>query len=374
MRLLRVVLIGCLMLSLFGSTCVAQEYVQQQLEQSGANDLWERLDEDTKALYREVGVENLADLSEAVLSPLDFFDQIGELLRQHGGDAFSVLGILLACVVLCAYLGGLKETIGNGEIRAVYQNVCVLTVCGVATIPFMECIRRVQAALSGAGVFMGSFAPVYITTLAAGGQIRTALSYQTVVLLFSQVLTRLAEGLLLPLLLVGFAFGVVSSSTDTVNLSSIGKTILKAVSWCVGIMGAVFTTLLTVNGMLGAAGDTLGSRMVKLSLACFVPVVGGALSEAFLTVKGCIGVVRTTVGAFGMISTVLLILPALIQCVCWQLCFWLADMAAETFGENTLSAFLKTAQQVTKTMIALLSICALFMMIATAIVSKGVTT
>ncbi len=351
----------------------ADIYIEEQLDESGANDLWAALSEDTKALYKTIGIESLADLSSVVLSPEALFDAASELLVTQGKAPLSVMGLLLCAVVLCAYLSGLKDTVGEGGINGVYQSVGVLAVCAVTALPFVQCIRAVQQALSGASVFMGSFSPVYIATLAASGQLRVALSYQTAVLVFSQLLTWLANGVLLPLLLTAFALGMVSSATDAGNLGKVSETLLKTVSWAIGILATVFTTLLTVNGMLGAAGDTLSSRMVKLSLSSFVPVVGGALSEAFLTVKGCIGVVRTTVGAFGMITTVLLLLPTLLQCACWQLCLWVSCTAADMFAQPTLGKFLKTMQQVTKTMVALLAVCALFMVIATVIVSRGAT-
>lgn len=350
------------------------QYINEQLEQSGAIDLWNTLTDETRDLYKTIGIENLADLSGAVLSPEKWFSAAGDIISEQGKTPFSLLGILLCSTVLCAYLGGLKDTVGESGLSGIYQSVSVLAVSAVTALPFLQCVRAVKDALSGATVFMGSFSPVYIAALAAGGQLRTALSYQTVLLLFSQLLTWLANGVLLPILLVSFALGMVSSATDAANLSKIGETLLKAVTWTVGILATVFTILLTVNGMLGAAGDTLSSRMVKLSLSSFVPVVGGALSEAFLTVKGCIGVVRTTIGAFGILTTALLLLPALLQCFCWQLCLWLAGMAADTFEQKTLGGFLKTMQQVTKTMIALLSVCALFMIIGTVIVSRGVST
>ncbi len=348
-----------------------QDYIDEQIIQSGADALWDALTYETKALYESVGIQNLSDLSDIVLSPQNLLDAAEDALAAQAKSPLSVMGLLLCATVLCAYLGGLKDAVGENGIQAIYQSVSVLAVCAVCAVPFIQCIRAVGDALSGAAVFMGSFSPVYIATLAASGHLRAALSYQTVLLMFSQLLTWLANGVLLPLLLTAFALGMVSACTQAGNLVKISECMLKTVAWVLGIVAAVFTTLLTVNNMLGAAGDTLSSRMIKLSLSSFVPVVGGALSEAFLTVKGCIGVVRTTVGAFGMLTTALLVLPPLLRCVCWQFCLWVVGVAADMFEQKTLSAFFKTMQQVTKTMVALLSVCALFMAIATVVVSRG---
>ncbi|MBP3381008.1 MAG: hypothetical protein J6L00_00055, partial [Clostridia bacterium] len=181
----------------------------------------------------------------------------------------------------------------------------------------------------------------------------------------------LTGGVLLPLLCVSLAMGIVTAVSDNGKIGKIGETLLKIVTWTLGTVSALFTSVLTVNGMLGAAGDGLGNRIARLSISSMVPVVGGAISEAFLTVRGCIGVVRTTVGAFGVFSALLLLLPTFIRCVCWQLCLWVCVTVADVFEVNGIGGLLKTMQQVGKHMIALLAISGLFMMIATVVVARG---
>ena len=58
-----------LLLVLFSVNACAQTsdaYVQEQLDASGGTALWERLDEETKALFERVGVAKLSDLVETL--------------------------------------------------------------------------------------------------------------------------------------------------------------------------------------------------------------------------------------------------------------------------------------------------------------------
>ncbi len=364
-----------LFLVFFSSMYVCAEttgqYVEEQLHAGGAIALWEQLDSQTRELFERVGVSTLSDLSEKGMDAAGVTDAAWQLLLEQGKTPFAVMGMLLAAVSLCAFSGGIKDSLGSAEVNGMYQTVCALSVCTVVLIPFLECVRAVNDALSGVAVFMGSFAPVYVAVLAASGNIGAAFSYQSILLIVSQILGFLTGGVLLPLLLSSLALGIITVVTDNVNIGKIGEMLLKFIAWSLGILSALFTTVLTVNGMLGAAGDGLGSRIARLSIASMVPVVGGALSEAFLTVKGCIGVVRTTVGAFGGISAILLLLPTLLRCTCWQLCFWVCATTAEMFEVKGVSGLLKTMQQVSKNMIALLSISGLFMVVATIVVARG---
>ena len=337
-------------------------------EQSGAVDIWDDLTDETKDLYRNIGIDSLSDLSAKTLSYNALWSLTADTLVEQSRTPLLVSGISLAAVVLCAYLGGMRDTVTGNGIQSVYNGVSVLAVSSALLLPFTACIRSVQYALSGATVFMGSFSPVYMALLTVNGGLKTAASYQTTLLLFSQLLTALANGVLLPIMLTALALGVVSAASDTANFSKMGEMLLRGVSWTLGIVAGVFTTLLSVNTTLGSAVDTLGNKMLKVSLTGLVPVVGGALSEALLTVRSCIGVVKNTVGAFGIITVALLILPPLLQCVCWFTCFWVSKTAAEVFDIAPLAKLLQTTLTVTKTMIAILLTTALFMVIATTLV------
>ncbi len=343
-------------------------YIAEQLEQSGANALWDGLSDETKALYETIGVTNLDDISQLSFSVESLGDVAGNILKKQSKSPLKAAGTLLAAVLLCAYFGGWRDTCGINGVKPLYQTICVLGICGVMVMPFTSCIQAVRQALSGAGVFMGSFSPVYIAVLAAGGQLRTALSYQSVVLLFSQLLTFFTGGVLMPLSFAATGMGLVTTVSDTGNLSKLGTILLKTVTWTLGIAATLFTTLLSVSSIVGAAGDTLSSRVVKMSIASLVPVVGSALSEAYLTVKSCVGVVRSTVGAFGMVTTGFLILPSLIQSACWQMVLFVCSTVAEMFEQNAVCGFLKVLSGVAKTMTAALLICGMFMIVATALV------
>ena len=63
--------------------------------------------------------------------------------------------------------------------------------------------------------------------------------------------------------------------------------------------------------------------------------------------------------------------PPILECVLWSLGLSLCNMAAELFGLGPISAVLKTAQSVVKTLIGVMAACALFMIIATTIVTKA---
>ncbi len=362
-----------LMLLLFFTFPVSAEdtalFYEQQLEVAGVDELWNDLSEDTRELYRQIGVDSVSDLGDLTVQPQTLLSSLADTVAAESRQPLMIAGVLLAAVVLCAYLSGTRDTVSSPGLTTVYNQVSILAVCAVLLMPFAGLIGKVQEALSGTAVFLGSFTPVYIAILAAGGQLQTALSYQSVLLLFAQLLTFFSDKVLMPVLLCALALGVVSAVSDTGNLGKLGGRLLKASSWGLGVLSAVFTALLSVNTLLGSAKDTLGNRMMKLSISSFVPVVGNAVSEAYLTVRSCLTLVKSTVGVFGILTAGMLLSPAIIGCIAWLISLWLSSLAAEAFNQMEIAGFLKTVTGVIKAMLAMLSLSAVFMIITTTVVS-----
>ena len=121
---------------------------------------------------------------------------------------------------------------------------------------------------------------------------------------------------------------------------------------------------------VAVSGDTLSGRVVKFSLSSFVPVVGGVLSEAYNTVVGCSGLLRSTVGAFGVLAVVLVVLPPLLTCVCWNVGLHLAGGTAALFGLTSLDTLCRTAAGAVKVLIALLAVFALVMILSVSVVAS----
>ena len=149
------------------------------------------------------------------------------------------------------------------------------------------------------------------------------------------------------------ALGLVGSVSPGMKLDAAGGAINKACSWLLGLAATLFVGLLSLQGLVGAAADSLAGRAIRFSLSSFVPVVGGALSEAFSSVQGCLQLLKSTLGGFGILATALIALPPLLECALWSLTLSLCSMG------------------VLKTLMGVLAACSLFMIIATTIVTMA---
>ena len=311
----------------------------EQLTESGAAELLEILPDETRQLLQELNVTEMSheavfDLNlNGVLTVL--LKTAGLLTREIGGTMLSVWGILL----LSALLDGVRPD--GGALPRVLHMASVLACSMVLLTPLQALMSEVQTAMTATASFQLVFVPVFAGIMAAGGQAVTAGKYATLTIGAAQSGGVLLSSVVLPLLRTTLAMSVVSSVAPSVRMDGLCDWVRKTMTNLLSLMMTLFMTVLSLHGAVGGAADSLADKTVQFIIGSSIPVVGGALSQAYGTVRGSIRLLKTTVGAFGMIAAGALILPQLISLMLWRTMLDLSAAAGERLGQREIGGLLR---------------------------------
>ena len=146
----------------------------------------------------------------------------------------------------------------------------------------------------------------------------------------------------------------------------------KAATWILTLGMVLFTGVLSLQTFVGGAADKLSDRALRFSIAHFVPVVGGSISEAFSTIRGCLHLLRSTVGCFGVVATLIIVLPPMLSCLIWNLMLSVGEMAAELFGLPSFSELLKTAHGIMRCLVGVLCVSGLLLTVSLTVITVAV--
>ena len=270
------------------------------------------------------------DLSE--LNDLSFESIFGDILKSAAQSAktpLTVLAALAAILLLCSLFNSFRDYTRSQTMRTVLSvcaSLCVtLTVC----VPLLSLIENCAEIIRSASAFMLAYVPVIAFILSASGRVVSASSYYGLVLFSGEFVSAAASSVIAPMLKLLLALSVTSSISAGVNLSGVVKLISKFLKWALGIMTALFSSFLSLKQVIGASLDSASARAVKLGLSSAVPIVGGALSEAYKTVRGSVDMLKSGVGIVALIAIAATFLPSVISCI-----FWLIALSAgRTLGE-----------------------------------------
>ena len=254
------------------------------------------------------------------------------------------------------------------------QTLCFLGTCvcaGAVLLPVFSVITAALRTLKGGAQFMLSFTPIYCTVLIASGKPLTASSSGAVLLAASQAVVWLTSNFITPILSAYLAVCMCGNISPAINVGNLGEFLKKFASWSLGLIMTVYIGILSLQSTVNAAADSLALKTGKFMIGSFVPVVGGAVSEALSTVQASIDILRSSAGIYGVVVLVLIILPSIIQLLLWRAVLLLSSTVAAMFSVDKIGALLRAADSAISLIIGIVLICSVAFIFSLTVVTKA---
>lgn len=345
---------------------IADIDTQDLLEGSGAGDI--TLPDGVSDFLNENNITVKEPSSILSITPKMVFAEIWRSLKEKLMEPLGMLAGLLAVILLCAVMESMGDTVCDAKTGKIFGIISILTCVGLLSTPLFGIMQKAADTLVAGGQFMLCYIPVFASIVAASGGITAAGGYNIIVMAVAEVFTQLANTILLPLLGFCLALGVVEAINPSISLSGLTTGIKKVATWGLGFIMTVFVGLLTIQSIVGTSVDTVAIKAGKFMVSSFVPVVGGALSDAYTTIRGSLGLLRGGVGSFGIIALVLTMLPTILSVAVLQLYICVGEIVAEIFGVKQLCGFLKNVSAVLAITMGLLLCFSIMLIISTTVI------
>ena len=347
-----------------------QSLYEEQMEESGAQDLWDSLPEETQELLEELGVEGVGWESLAAVEPQSFFEMLLGIFTGGLSQPLAAGASLLGIMLVCALMNGMKLSFGERQTGSVLGMVGTLCACAVIAPPVISCIQQASTLIEGAGGFLLAGAPVLAGLMLACGQPVSASGWTVFLLAAGNGISLLSSVVLLPVMHIFLAFSLVSAVSPDIRLDSLCGVFAKTVRWVLVLAVTIFTSLLSAQSLISASADGASVKAAKL-FAGFVPVVGNVLGDAMGTVQSCVRLLKSGVGAFGLLAALCIFLPVVAQCLLWIFCCTLCGAAGDLLGQSEITGLLKAASQVLQTLLAIVVSCAVVMLVSAVLIMQG---
>lgn len=347
-----------------GFTVNAQEEVTADdiYAASGAQDL------SAGEILEKYGISFDNPSSILSFTPSVLWEIIKATLLEKAKAPLKLLISLGIIVMLTAVAETLGDTVKKVNCAKVYELICVLAGVAAVSPSICEVLDGSAAALADGAEFMTCFVPVFAGVAAAGGYMTSASGYNVLVLAVSDAAIQIANGILMPMLSMCLCLAIVDASCSVLSLKGILDGVKKIVTWGLGLIMTVFTGLLSIQSIVGTSADSLSSKTAKYVISNSVPLIGGAVSDAYSTVKGSIALLRNGVGGVGIAVLAVMLIPPLISLALYRLSVSAAAAAADIFGAQKLSKLFGNIGSVLSAAMGVLVCFTLMFIISTAIV------
>lgn len=323
-------------------------------EEYDASKIFNELTPEAREALSSLGITDESLESVFSVSFKKLFDVLFQMFKGSLKKPFSVC---LLSIVTLAFSSFGENALRHGKILSGVGNALAML---TAAVPLGELISTVFSLTESLCRLNVAFLGVFCAAVSAAGGSISAVSFEGAMLLFNSLVLNASSLFSKPLIngmCAAAFFSCINSFSFTSRLSEMLK---KAYITLLGFFGMIFTGFLSLKNVLAANADTIASKSIKFVIGKSLPVVGGAVSDSYLTVLSGLSLVKNTLGVFGIISIALTVLPTLFSLFSWSFALWAARSAFETFssgaGKNALSVFGDAVSLLTATVVFVASV------------------
>lgn len=302
-------------------TALSSEYqsiIDEQYDAAGVDDLMDNLPGNVEEQLTDNGIDSASSESILGIGISDFFSNLWTSVLDIINKPIQLLVVCFGIMLLCALLQALQSTV-ESTISQVFTSVCTLAICAVLVEPITNCITYAAQTIQEASNFMLCFIPVFTGIVSASGMTISGLGYNTALFAAIQLISSITAKILVPFLGVFLALSIVTSISGELHIEKLTSSVKKTIIWTLTFLVTIFTGIFSAQTMVATSADTVATKTAKFAVSSFVPVVGSALGDALTSVQGCLSLVKSSVGAFGIIVCLLTFLPPMITVIFYML-------------------------------------------------------
>ena len=331
--------------------------VQKELmDTCGVDSLEAGLSWEEQRILGDISPDKQTDFWQALMQMLEnAFRSIGKVPRETT--------VLLCKVILVILLCQMVDAIGNETILSVSR----ISGCFAVT---SLCITNLSAMIGLGGETierMTQYAklllPVMASAAVASGAATGSGILYTVTVAASNIFLSFSNQVLLPSI---YAY-IGLSLADCVLQQERLKRLRELMKWLMELglkgIGYGFAAIVSLTGVLSGNVDALAMKGVKTAISTVVPVVGGIISGAADAVINGAALLKNTIGAYGMLAILaIMLLPFLQLGISWILFRLLSALCG--MMDSKLSGLIESVSGMMGLLLGMIGCCAWIMLLS----------
>ena len=292
------------------------------------------------------------------------------LLETGKGEMFGIVRtgvrsavILFLILLLCGVAQTVYDSSGGDEIPAVsLAGALAVTVAAVSDMNAL--LGLGSTAVERMTAFSTVLLPVVAGATAATGAIAGAAARQVAAAGFSALLMNLMQRVLIPLVYGYVAASVAWAAVGNPGLRQMAGWLKWVATTILVVVMMVFVGYLSMSGVVSGSVDAMSMKVTKFAISGAIPVVGGILSDASETILASAGILRSTVGVFGMLTILGICLIPVLQLLVHYLLYKLVAALAASMGQSRVCGLVEQIGGAFGLIMGMTGACALLLLVS----------
>lgn len=231
---------------------------------------------------------------------------ISVALRELTPDLSSSVKICGSLLGMALILSLLKSY--EGKSKAVIDLAGVIAVACLLLDDANTLIRLGDKTVTQLSEYGKMLVPVMTAALAAQGGTASATALYTATAFFDAVLSCCVSDLLIPGIYIFLTVAIVNAAVGDALMKKMKDFVKWILSWGLKIILYAFTGYVSITGVVSGTADQTALKAAKVTLGGMIPVVGSIISDASETILVGASLAKNSVGVYGMIVLIAIII------------------------------------------------------------------
>lgn len=353
------------------SSANEEETLKEQQEEFGINEFIEQAEEYSGEFFEDIDMNEI--LENAIKGEVDnqtLFKKVVSLLGGELVDGLTVLGSILAIVVIHSILKSVSESLENDTISKLIYYVQYILIVTIVMMNFSDIVQVVKDTCNILIGFMNILIPLLISLMIYTGSITTSGVLEPIILFLINFIGNMIQTLIIPIVLVFTSLIVISKISDNVQIDKLSKFLKSGVVWFFGIVLTIFVAVISLEGTLSSSVDGITAKTTKAVVSSAIPVVGKILGDAVDTVLGCGIILKNAVGVIGIMIVVGICIMPILKLGIFTMAYKLMAAICEPIADKNITSLLDQIGDVYKIFLAILCSISVMLIVGTALVVK----
>lgn len=261
-----------------------------------------------------------------------FFDHILSSLRSIWPSFSALLLRFLALLICAAVFGAMKNAMGASALAPAFDFCCTLCTALILADSVGSILQSSTQYMSALTSLSNGIAPVCCAVCAASGKISTAAVGNASLMLLYTLFQNVSTVMLTPVVKISMCLSITGCIAQGVRMEALNRCVRRFFTWTLALLTLLITFVVGIQSAIAQSTDSFSLRTVKFALGSFIPLVGGALSDALGTATGSLALMKNTCGVLCAAVVVLLLFPQLIRLILQRAVLSVCQGAAEMIG------------------------------------------
>ena len=319
---------------------ILKEQFDQVVDLDEIDEISRRSAELSDGLSEQFRIENIL---EATLNGESFFNNQGLISGVKDLCLYEIKSALMLGVeilIICIVIGLLRNLASSFEKKSMSDLsllVCTMVIIGISINSFQLVYQLTIDAASTMINTMEILTPILLGILVATGSVTSGSILSPIIIGSITGFGIILKRMILPALFLATILGLINFLTEKDYVNKLAKLIRNASVVVTGLIIAILTGIITVQGLITETSDTLLMSTAKYSLSTFIPIVGGFTADTVELFLRCMGSIKNILGVFAMVTLILIILVPLIKILIIAVIYKLTAAVSEPICESKIS-------------------------------------